>query len=270
VLLSFSMAQVFCEDGEPCALPRSILVHCRMGPHLMLPPFLPQPLDENSTHAPCCSYRLPIPAQMHYRTTPSTSHSLQPDQISKRIQPITRPDLTPTCRNNLPPRFRIHTPLRELPTRARVSFLTCSPADPHRLLSCGAPQSHITLWDTEAAAEVQTFSDHQQRVWSIAFAPKQPSLFASGSDDHTLRLWNTEQATSTLSVDLKTNVLCVAANPWDAHVFALGTAGHSVAVYDIRHVGKPLAHFPGACHECRHQSCMCICAWPAPHASRQV
>lgn len=141
---------------------------------------------------------------------------------------------------------RVHTPVRKWATQWRMSCLAFSPTTAGELLSCGTPQSAIALWDCEAGSSVRTFSDHQQRVWALAYSAQQPHVFASASDDCTFKLWSTNQAASTMSVDLGANVCCVAASPWDANVFAVGTAGHTMNVYDVRHARKPLAHFSGA------------------------
>lgn len=143
-------------------------------------------------------------------------------------------------------RCRVHTPAGEIPTETRVSVLAFSPARASHIVSSGAPDTHISLWDAETAAEIQRFQDHNQRVWSLAFSQKQPTVFASGSDDCTLRLWSTEQQRSTLTIGFDTNVCCVAACPWDAHMFAAGTAGHSMAVYDVRYPAAPVSNLTGA------------------------
>ena len=141
---------------------------------------------------------------------------------------------------------RVHKPQRELPMAGRTSSVAFSPSHEAQLLCCASPNSTVALWNCEAAAEVRSFAEHSARVLSLSFSPVQPHAFASASEDRTVRLWSTRQARSTLVVDLQTNVCCVAMNPWDEHMFAAGTAGHSMYVFDQRHVGKPLAVFPGA------------------------
>ena len=141
---------------------------------------------------------------------------------------------------------RVHTPAGEIPTQTRVGVLAFSPACASHIVSSGAPDTHISLWDAETAAEVRQFRDHSQRVWSLAFSQKQPAVFASGSDDCTMRLWAAEQQRSTLTINFDTNVCCVAACPWDANMFAAGTAGHSMAVYDVRYPGTPVSSLTGA------------------------
>jgi WD40 repeat protein len=139
-----------------------------------------------------------------------------------------------------------HTPECELTTPARVSSVAFSTAQAAHLLSCGSTDGVITLWDVEKGAAVQAFTDHSKRVWSVVYSPQQPETFISGSDDGTLRFWRNDQQQSWLKVDLGTAVCCVATNPKDSNLVAAGTAGHSLAIYDIRHTKAPLALFSGA------------------------
>lgn len=140
----------------------------------------------------------------------------------------------------------MHRPEAELATSTRVSTVAFSPAATAQLLSCGSADGGVTLWDCGEAAAVRTFRDHTRRVWSLAYSTLQPDTFVSGSDDGTLRLWQSGQTRSVLSIALGTAVCCVATNPLDAHLVAAGTAGHALAVYDTRHAKAPLACFSGA------------------------
>jgi protein suppressor of PHYA-105 1 len=142
---------------------------------------------------------------------------------------------------------RVHTPFRDISAGTRVSALVFSPIQRAHILSCGTSEADITLWDVEMGEEVQRFCGHKQRIWSLAFSLKQPTVFASASDDCSLRLWSTEQPRSTLSITFDTNVCCVAASPWDGHMFAAGTAGHCMSVYDTRYPSMPISNFPGVC-----------------------
>lgn len=36
--------------------------------------------------------------------------------------------------------------------------------------------------------------EHERRIWSVDFSPSDPMKLASGSDDGTVKLWNTNQA----------------------------------------------------------------------------
>jgi protein suppressor of PHYA-105 1 len=128
----------------------------------------------------------------------------------------------------------------------RVCALAFNPVQPASILSCSTSEADIIMWDIEAGEEVQRFSGHKQRIWSLTFSPKQPTVFATGSDDCTLRLWSTEQQRSTLSIKFDTNVCCVAASAWDANLYAAGTAGHCMSVYDTRYPNMPISNFPGA------------------------
>ena len=47
-------------------------------------------------------------------------------------------------------------------------------------------------------------------------------------------MWSIHAATAAMSLDLKANVCSVRYNPWDSNVLAVGSAAHSVLLYDLR------------------------------------
>lgn len=60
------------------------------------------------------------------------------------------------------------------------------------------------------------------------------------------QVWSTKQAAPAVAVDMRANVCCVKYNPGSAHEIAVGSADHSVHLYDLRNVASPVHVFAGA------------------------
>lgn len=97
-----------------------------------------------------------------------------------------------------------------------------------------------------AAAPLRVFSGHSNRVWSLSFSALRPSVFVSGSDDCTVRLWDVKQHKHAWVADLNANVCGVAFSPWDEYTLACGTAAHSISIFDVRNNKTPISSVQGA------------------------
>lgn len=48
----------------------------------------------------------------------------------------------------------------------------------------------IQMWDADTGQPFSEYMEHQKRAWSIHFSQFDPKMFASGSDDCSVKLWN--------------------------------------------------------------------------------
>ena len=48
----------------------------------------------------------------------------------------------------------------------------------------------VTLWDAMTGRDIERFSEHEKRCWSVDFNSVDPNLLSSGSDDSKVRLWS--------------------------------------------------------------------------------
>ena len=50
------------------------------------------------------------------------------------------------------------------------------------------------MWDAGTGQPFCQYSEHQKRAWSVDFSQSDPKMFASGSDDCSVKLWNINEA----------------------------------------------------------------------------
>ncbi|KAJ1490559.1 WD40-repeat-containing domain protein, partial [Baffinella frigidus] len=53
----------------------------------------------------------------------------------------------------------------------------------------GSEDSQVYLWHRESGALLATLRGHSGTINTVAWSPRDPTCFVSGSDDNTLRLW---------------------------------------------------------------------------------
>lgn len=142
------------------------------------------------------------------------------------------------------------------------------------ILASGSEDHTVKLWDVRTGREVKTLLGHTGGVQSVAFAPQpdaitsvplqqnslQGNILASGSKDHTVKLWDVRTGRCVRTLQGYTNAICsVAFVPqWDANsrdqevvskqetsqILAAGGSDHTVKLWDIR-TGCYLKTLPG-------------------------
>ena len=87
------------------------------------------------------------------------------------------------------------------------------------------------VWDILGRQIRNTFAGHEQDIYSLDFASNGRHI-ASGSGDHTVRVWDIEQAREILNLQIEDGVTTVAISP-GGHYVAAGSLDKSVRVWDI-------------------------------------
>ena len=82
-------------------------------------------------------------------------------------------------------------------------------------------------------------------VLSVAYDPLEPTRFASGSDDCTVKVWSMGQPNCIFSFSARANICCVKYNPHSCHMLAYGSADHGVHYVDLRNPNQPLFELLG-------------------------
>ncbi|KAG7669456.1 hypothetical protein KSW81_007610 [Nannochloris sp. 'desiccata'] len=138
----------------------------------------------------------------------------------------------------------VHCPIIEMVTRSKLSCLTWNRYVASHLASSDY-EGVVTVWDVNTSGMVQEYEAHSKRIWSVDYCTADPTLLASGSDDCTVKVWSTRAQASVAQLDLKANVCAVKWRPGTAHQIAVGSADHTVYLYDLRRPESPLASFAG-------------------------
>ncbi|KAJ9155797.1 Transcriptional repressor tup1 [Coniochaeta hoffmannii] len=100
-----------------------------------------------------------------------------------------------------------------------------------KYLATGAEDKLIRVWDIATRTIRNTFSGHEQDIYSLDFA-RDGRTIASGSGDRTVRLWDIEQSTNILTLTIEDGVTTVAISP-DTKYVAAGSLDKSVRVWEI-------------------------------------
>ncbi|QSZ37869.1 hypothetical protein DSL72_008969 [Monilinia vaccinii-corymbosi] len=99
-----------------------------------------------------------------------------------------------------------------------------------RYLATGAEDKLIRVWDIGTRTIRNTFSGHEQDIYSLDFA-RDGRTIASGSGDRTVRLWDIEASQNILTLSIEDGVTTVAISP-DTKYVAAGSLDKSVRVWD--------------------------------------
>ncbi|KAK7951759.1 chromatin associated protein [Apiospora aurea] len=111
-----------------------------------------------------------------------------------------------------------------------------------KYLATGAEDKLIRVWDIQQRTIRNTFSGHEQDIYSLDFS-RDGRIIASGSGDRTVRLWDIETGGSLMTLSIEDGVTTVAISP-DTKYVAAGSLDKSVRVWDI-HAGYLLERLEG-------------------------
>ena len=103
----------------------------------------------------------------------------------------------------------------------------------------------VSLWDAYSGKRTVKFEGHKKRTWSVDFAPTSPSMVASGSDDHQVKVWDVNVGKAVSTIESKANVCCVKFNPANSNYIAFGSADHNIHYYDLRFLRDSVFAFKG-------------------------
>ncbi|MBA0589711.1 protein SUPPRESSOR OF PHYA-105 1 isoform X2 [Gossypium raimondii] len=140
----------------------------------------------------------------------------------------------------------IHYPVVEMSNKSKISCVCWNNYVKNYLASTDY-DGVVQTWDAGTGQGLCQYNEHQKRAWSVDFSQADPTKFASGSDDCSVKLWSINEKSSLGTLWSPANVCCVQFSSFSPHLLAFGSADYKVYCYDLRHSRIPLCTL--AAHE---------------------
>lgn len=138
----------------------------------------------------------------------------------------------------------IHYPVIEIGNKSKLSCISWNSYIRNYLASTDY-DGVVQVWDASTGVGYSQHIEHQKRAWSVDFSRVDPTMFASGSDDCSVKLWCTNEKRSTCTIWSPANVCCVQFSPYSSHLLLFGSADHKIYGYDLRHMRIPWCTLAG-------------------------
>ncbi|WJX86841.1 ornithine decarboxylase antizyme with +1 programmed ribosomal shift Spa1 [Trifolium repens] len=103
----------------------------------------------------------------------------------------------------------------------------------------------VQMWDAGTGQPLSQYMEHQKRAWSVHFSVSDPKMFASGSDDCSIKLWNISERNSIGTILSPANVCCVQFSEYSTNLLFFGSADYKVYGYDLRNTKIPWCTLAG-------------------------
>ncbi|KAK7349447.1 hypothetical protein VNO77_06821 [Canavalia gladiata] len=103
----------------------------------------------------------------------------------------------------------------------------------------------VQMWDASTGQPLSQYTEHQKRAWSVHFSVSDPKMFASGSDDCSVKLWNISERNSLGTIWNPANICCVQFSAYSTNLLFFGSADYKVYGYDLRHTRIPWCTLAG-------------------------
>ncbi|KAL0412138.1 UNVERIFIED_CONTAM: protein suppressor of phya 1 [Sesamum latifolium] len=132
----------------------------------------------------------------------------------------------------------VHYPVLEMSNKSKFSCICWNKYIKNYLASTNY-DGLVQIWDASTGQEFAQYKEHQKRAWSIDFSQVDPTKFASGGDDCSVKLWNINERNSTGTIWNQANVCCVQFSAFSSHLLAFGSADYRIYCYDLRHTKIP-------------------------------
>ncbi|XP_030468270.1 protein SUPPRESSOR OF PHYA-105 1-like isoform X1 [Syzygium oleosum] len=138
----------------------------------------------------------------------------------------------------------LHYPAVEMSNNSKLSCV-CWNSYMRNYLASTDYDGTIKIWDVGTAQGFSQHMEHQKRAWSVDFSRADPTKFASGSDDCSLKLWAINEKNSVGTIWNPANVCCVQFSPHSTNLLVFGCADNKIYCYDLRHTQIPWCTLAG-------------------------
>ncbi|KAF6169098.1 hypothetical protein GIB67_038595 [Kingdonia uniflora] len=138
----------------------------------------------------------------------------------------------------------IHYRVIELSSKSKLSCICWSNYIKNYLASTDY-DGVVQIWDATTGQGFSQYAEHQKRAWSVDFSQLDPTKLASGSDDHSVKLWTINERKSVSTIRNVANVCCVQFSPHSANLLAFGSDDYKTYCYDFRNTRNPWCALSG-------------------------
>lgn len=138
----------------------------------------------------------------------------------------------------------IHYPTVEMSNKSKISSVCWNNYIKNYLASTDY-DGVVQMWDAGTGQIFSQYTEHQKRAWSVDFSLADPMMFASGSDDCSVKLWSINERSSFGTIGNPANVCCVQFSPSSTNLLVFGSADYKVYCYDLRHTKIPWCTLAG-------------------------
>ena len=102
------------------------------------------------------------------------------------------------------------------------------------IFATGCLDSKVRVFNKEQSSPIQIFEGHEKRVFNVVFSPIVPNILASGSDDLTIRVWDTNGDSVKVLQGHTANVRAIVFNPELPWCLVSGSWDHTIKLWDTR------------------------------------
>ncbi|XP_055807097.1 protein SUPPRESSOR OF PHYA-105 1-like isoform X2 [Solanum dulcamara] len=135
-------------------------------------------------------------------------------------------------------------PVAEMSNRSKLSCVSWNKYMRNYLASTDY-DGVVKMWDASTGQEFSQYTEHQKRAWSVDFCQVDPTKFATGSDDCSVKVWNINERSSVDTIWNPANICCVQFSAYSSHLLAFGSADYKIYCYDLRHTRIPWCTLSG-------------------------
>lgn len=138
----------------------------------------------------------------------------------------------------------VHYPVVEMTSKSKLSYV-CWNTYIKNYLAATDYDGVVQLWDASTGQCFSQYADHEKRAWSVDFSSVDPTKFASGSDDCSVKLWSITERKCISTIRSFANVCSVQFSADSPHLLAFGSADYRTYCYDLRHTRNPWCTLSG-------------------------
>ncbi|XP_057980744.1 protein SUPPRESSOR OF PHYA-105 1-like isoform X2 [Malania oleifera] len=138
----------------------------------------------------------------------------------------------------------IHYPVIEMSNKSKLSCVCWNNYIKNYLVSTDY-DGVVQIWDAGTGQGYSQHKEHEKRAWSVDFSQIDPTKFASGSDDCSVKLWSINEKNSIGTIWSPANVCCVQFSAYSSHLLVFGSADYKIYGYDLRHTRIPWCTLSG-------------------------